>query len=262
MSRFAFSALFAAANVAAAFDEAITTHAQSGRVHREFADLMAREYGLPLIRKVKQGIEPVSKVDALKLADDYRADKGHTAYKIKGWRKQAAIGAALDALSLTLRLGADADEARVAALIAQGLHLGGVDAWEARCKPATKAEGTPKAKATKAEGAPKAEEVTETTQGDADADTVALTPEEAFELAMQAILAGAFTPEQLGDLRAACSAALGLDAVPAAAAAVMVPGDAIGEPVATLNAAGDAQAPALSFPVLLADSEALEAAPL
>ena len=259
MSRFAFSALFAAANVAAAFDEAITTHAMSGRVHREFANLMAMTYGLPLIRTVKQGVEPVSKADALKLADDYRADNGHTAYKIKGWRKQAAIGAALDALSLTLRLGADADdEARVAALIAQGLHLGGVDAWEARCKPATKAEPKAEPKAVKAVKAVKADTKAETPQGDADADTVALTPAEAFELAMGAILAGAFTPEQLGDLRAACSAALGLDAV----ASAMVPSEALGEPVAGLKAAGDATPPALSFPVLLADSEALEAAPL
>ena len=254
MPRFAYSSLFAAANVAAAFDEGIATHAMSGRVHREFANLMAMTYGLPLIRTVKQGVEPVSKADALKLADDYRADSGHTAYKIKGWRKQAAVGAALDALSLSLRLGADADDAeRVAALIAQGLHLGGVDAWEARCKPATKAE-------TKADT--KADTKAETPQGDADADVVALTPAEAFDLAMEAIQAGAFTPVQLSVLRAACSAALGLDAVPAAAAAVMVPGEAIGDPVATLNAAGDSEPPALSFPVLMADSEALEAAPL
>lgn len=216
---FAFSRLFIASQVAAGFDACIQRDAANGRVNHALAHLSAQTWGLPLLTPKAQ---PVNKAIALKLADSYRRD--WSAYGIRGYRKQAQAGALLDALSAGLRLGDAASDAdKLAELKAQGLYLGGVEDWKTALKPAAPTPEEVAAKAAK-RAARAAKGTTPGTPTDDARQTVELTADELFDATMGAIASGALTPDQLGDLRAACSAALGLDAVVVVPDVVALPG--------------------------------------
>lgn len=92
MNRFAFSALFAAAQVAAGFDASIENDAKNGRVNFAFAILAA-----DTLPTVKKDGNPIGKADFLKLAKAYRAAKG--AGYVRGYLKVRQWGAALDAIA-------------------------------------------------------------------------------------------------------------------------------------------------------------------
>lgn len=139
-ARFAFSALFSAVGVAAAFDDAIIADAAAGRVNRAFAMLAATEYGLPL---VKADGNPVNKPAFLKLADAFRAadGKGHG---VNGRNRRIEWGTALDAIALHLRAGATPTPEQVQAYTDAGQYRDGA-AWAAAIPAPTpkKAEGKP-----------------------------------------------------------------------------------------------------------------------
>lgn len=136
---FAFSTLFSAVGVAAAFDTAIATDAAQGRVNRPFAMLAAAEYGLPML---KADGNPIAKPQFLKLAQSYRDAKGK-GHGIKGHKQLALWGAAFDAIALGLLLGNDATEERMQALRDAGQYLGDLDAWQAATKPVAKPKTQP-----------------------------------------------------------------------------------------------------------------------
>ena len=150
---FAFSALFSAVGLAAAFDDAVTRDAHNGRLNRQLATLAATEYGLPTLTPEGQ---PLNKSQALKLAADYRATLGRGVSRKPTVRR--ALGAMFDALALGLELGAPPapDDVqgcasyaeRLAALVARGGYLGDADAWASAIPGAVrkaKGEGEPAA---------------------------------------------------------------------------------------------------------------------
>lgn len=209
---FAFSSLFSAVAVAAAFDTAVQTQAANGRVPAMFATAAATEYGLPLVDK--QG-NPIGKPAFLKLAQAFRVNKGKGC-GIKGHKKAAMMGAALDAIALALQLGAAPNDeasdeeraayaARVATLTAAGGYLGDLAAWEAATAPAAKVA---KAKPQQTQAA--AEEESEAAApAAAPAETAAPAPDvsAAFNLTLAAIKTQALTAAQCRELAAALLAA-------------------------------------------------------
>lgn len=215
-ARFAFSALFSAVGVAAAFDDAIIADAAAGRVNRAFAMLAATEYGLPL---VKADGNPVNKPAFLKLADAFRAadGKGHG---VNGRNRRIEWGTALDAIALHLRAGATPTPEQVQAYTDAGQYRDGA-AWAAAIPaPAPKkAEGKPaKAPAVGKDAEPAPDMVNPAPvaaaapapvaapaapEGETLPDSVEVGADVLFDAVMLAIQTGAFTPEELAAIGAA-----------------------------------------------------------
>lgn len=253
---FAFSALFSAVGIAAAFDDAVTRDAYNGRLNAQLARLLDAEYGIPALRPDGN---PLGKPEALAMAKRYRDTLGKGASKSR--RVRRALGAALDALALGLELGAPpADDdraacevyaAKLAGLVIAGGYLGDADAWQ-------KAIPDPVRATKKAESADDADDADDAQQAQGKAEKPAQdagtsTDAAGFAAALVTVLAGLNAGAYGDGDKAALRAALGVgipDAAPVAPAPVAAPmADAGALLSALLSAPVEAVADATAAPV-------------
>lgn len=184
LTMFAFSSLFAAAQVIAGFDASIAHDAEAGRVNFAFASLASSV--LPL---VKADGNPIGKAQLLKLAATYRSNKG--AGYAKGYKQVRQWGAALDAIAAAM---GDAGALTV-------------DQWADLVPAPKKAASKPKPAAVVAGAGSGATDVE--SAGSADAITPASTPDVngAVNLILAALKAGMMDSAQARTLAAALAVA-------------------------------------------------------